>query len=92
MELERAQVTGSVAYPVPHIDQASRWLALGKPVATLPPGWESLSAAQRTAVATPLALAANAVTVAPVLVDNAGYSFILNSATALSGMLASCSA
>ena len=88
LELERAQVTGSVAYPVPHIDQASRWLALGKPVATLPPGWESLSAAQRTAVATPLALAANAVTVAPVLVDNAGYSFILNSATALSGTTA----
>jgi outer membrane receptor protein involved in Fe transport len=85
VEFERAHVTGSVAYPVPHIDQASRWLALGSPVATLPVGWESLTAAARTAVATPLALAANAVTVAPVLVDNPGYSYILNSATAISG-------
>lgn len=87
-EFERAHVTGSVAYPVPHIDQASRWLALGSPVATLPVGWESLTAAARTAVATPLALAANAATVAPVLVDNPGYSYILNSATALSGTTA----
>jgi outer membrane receptor protein involved in Fe transport len=88
VEFERAHVTGSVAYPVPHIDQASRWLALGSPVATLPVGWESLTAAARTAVATPLALAANAVTVAPVLVDNPGYGYILNSATALSGTTA----
>lgn len=85
VEFERAHITGSVAYPVPHIDQASRWLALGSPVATLPVGWESLTAAARTAVAAPLALAANAATVAPVLVDNPGHSYILNSATAISG-------
>ncbi len=88
VEVERAHVTGSVAYPVPHIDQASRWLGLGRPVATLPVGWESLTVAQRTAVATPFALAANAVTVAPVVVDNPGHGYILNSATALSGTTA----
>ena len=88
VEAERAHITGSVAYPVPHIDQASRWLALGKPVATLPVGWETLTPAQRTAVATPLALAANAATVAPVLIDNPGYGYIVNSATALSGTTA----
>lgn len=85
VEFEQASVTGSVAYPVPHIDQASRWLALGSPVATLPVGWETLPAAARTAVATPLSLAVNSTAVAPVLVDNPGFSYILNSATAITG-------
>ena len=88
VEFERASITGSVAYPVPHIDQASRWLALGSPVATLPANWETLTAAARTAVATPLSLAVNSTAVAPVLVDSPGYSYILNSATAITGTTA----
>jgi outer membrane receptor for monomeric catechols len=83
-EFEREQVSGSVAYPGPHLEQVTTWIARGSQIATLPVGWESLTAAARTAVATPIGLTVNGTGVAPVVVQNGDLSYIINSATAIS--------
>lgn len=83
VEYEREKTSGSVAYPGPHLEQVSTWVARGSQVATLPANWESLTAAARTAIATPLGLTAAGTGVAPVVVQNGAQAFILNSATAL---------
>lgn len=85
VEYESARVSGSVAYPTPHTEQVTKWIGLGSPVATLPVGWELLTATARTAVATPIGLAVNSTAVAPVLVDSGGLTYIINSATAITG-------
>ncbi len=83
VEYEREKTSGSVAYPGPHLEQVSTWVARGSQVASLPANWESLTAAARTAIATPLGLAAGGTGVAPVVVQNGAQAYILNSATAL---------
>jgi iron complex outermembrane receptor protein len=83
VEYEREKSSGSVAYPGPHLEQVSTWVARGSQVATLPANWESLTAAARTATATPLGLAVGGTGVAPVVVQNGAQAYILNSATAL---------
>ena len=83
IEYEREKTTGSVAYPGPHLEQVSTWVARGSQIATLPANWESLTAAARTAIATPLGLTVAGTGVAPIVVQNGAQAFILNNATAL---------
>jgi outer membrane receptor protein involved in Fe transport len=83
VEYEREKSSGSVAYPGPHLEQVSTWIARGAQVVSLPANWESLTAAARTAFATPVGLSVAGTGVAPVVVQNGAQSYIINSANHL---------
>ncbi len=88
-EYEREHVTGSVAYPGPHVTNpyVTNWLDRGSPVFDLPANWETLTAAQRNALVnpagSPVAFNYIGAAVSPVVVQNGDRSFIINAATSL---------
>ena len=88
-EYEREHVTGSVAYPGPHLTNTyvTNWLGRGSPVFDLPVNWETLTAAQRNAIVNPAgspsAFNYIGAAVSPVVVQNGDRSFIINAATSL---------
>ena len=89
VEYERESVSGSVAYPGPHVTNTyvTNWLDRGSPVFDLPANWETLTAAQRNAIVNPAGspVAFNYVgaAVSPVVVQNGDRAFIINAATSL---------
>jgi outer membrane receptor protein involved in Fe transport len=89
VEYERENVTGSVAYPGPHLvsTYVTNWLDRGSPVFDLPPNWDSLATAARNALVNPAGapVAFNYVGagVSPVVVQNGSQAFIINAAGSL---------
>lgn len=89
VEYERERVTGSVAYPGPHLTNTyvTNWLDRGSLVFDLPANWETLTAAQRDAIVnpagTPTAFNYIGAAVSPVVVQNGHRSYIINAATSL---------
>ncbi len=89
VEYERELTTGTVAYPGPHVinDYVSNWLARGSPVFDLPTNWETLTTAQRDAIANPAGVPKAFIytggPVSPIVVQNGNQSFIINAATSL---------
>ncbi len=88
-EYERERVTGSVAYPGPHLTNTyvTNWLNRGSPVFDLPANWETLTAAARNALVNPAGgpVAFNYVgaAVSPVVVQNGSQAYIINAAASL---------
>lgn len=88
-EFEREHVTGSVAYPGPHLvnTYVTNWLDRGSPVFDLPANWDTLTAAQRNALVNPTgaATAFNYIGagVSPVVIQNGRSSYIINAAASL---------
>lgn len=84
VEYELEHITGSVAYPGPHLEQVTNWIALGSGVAVLPANWETLSDTARRLVSTPLGLTTNGAGLSPVVVQQPnGQAYIINQATAI---------
>ena len=88
-EYELSHTTGTVAYLGGNSVAVSlfNWLDRGSPIVAFPTDWETLTAAQRTALANPVgqptAFVIGGAGVAPIVVQNGATSFITNSAHSL---------
>ncbi len=91
MEYEQSRITGTVAYLQPNFtnNHLLAWLDRGSPIVNLPANWESLTAAQRSAIAntnppgTTNSFVVASTAIAPVVVQNGDTSFITDVGTSL---------
>lgn len=89
VEYEQSHTTGTVAYLGGNSVSTFlfNWLDRGSPVVALPSDWETLTGAQRTAIANPVGQPTSFVIggagIAPIVVQNGATSFITNGALSL---------